>query len=178
MRGVNDNPQPGFGGPFLPSALSLFLPTLTILSGYGVVLAGLVVAGRGDGALARLCIVVLALGGPFLIAHATLRAFTIRVAVMPRTLYVHRGFPSSQAQDIPYRLIERVAIRRGLAGRISGSGALVVTLLGGRRIVVGDLKNPDRARAAILRQMPAGERPAPDSPDGELETSRPFASAR
>lgn len=178
MRGVNDNPRPGYGGPFLPSALSLFLPTMVVLAGYGVALAGLVLAGRGDGALARLCIVVLALGGPFLIAHATLRVFTIRVAVMPRTLYVHRGFPSGEAQDIPYRLIDRVAVRRGLAGRIAGSGALVVTLSGDRRVVVGDLKHADQARAAIVRHMPAGERPAPDSPDGDLETSRPFASAR
>lgn len=178
MRGVNDNPQPGYGGPFLPSALSLFLPSLVILSGYGLALAGLVVAGRGDGALARLCIVVLALGGPFLIAHATLRFFTIRVAVMPRALYMHRGFPSSEAQDIPYRLIDRVAVRRGLAGRISGGGALVVTLLGGRQIVVGDLKHPHQARAAIVRQMPDEARPAPDSPETKPEPSRPFASAR
>ncbi|QDZ01989.1 PH domain-containing protein [Nitratireductor mangrovi] len=154
MHGVNDNPEPRHGGPFVPSTLSLFLPTIVVVVGYGLLLSFLFAAGRGDGALARLCIVVLAIGGPFLIAHAVLRRFTISVAVMPRALYLHRGFPHSQPFEIPYALIDRVSVRRGLPGRIAGSGALVVTLANGRRVVVGDLAQPHAAARAICAHLP------------------------
>lgn len=151
MRGVNDNADLDTGGPFLPATVAVFLPSLIIICGYGMLLAALALAGRADGAIARLCIAVVALGGPFLLAHAALRRFTTRVDLMPHAAYLHTGFPAGQPFEIPYRLIRRACVKRGFAGRLTGSGTLVVELLDGRRIAVCDLARPDAAAASIAR---------------------------
>ena len=149
MRGVNDNADLGTGGPFLPATVAVFLPSLIIICGYGMLFSALALAGRADGAIARLCIAVIALGGPFLLAHAALRRFTIRADLMPHAAYLHTGFPAGQPFEAPYGLIRRAEVRRGLVGRLTGSGTLVVELLDGRRIAVCDLARPDAAAAAI-----------------------------
>lgn len=153
MRGVNDNADLGTGGPFVPSTLSVFLPSLVIIAGYGLLLLTLVLGGRGDGAIARLCLAVLALGGPFLLAHAALRRFTTRADLLPHAAYLHTGFPAGQPHEVPYDAIRRAFVRHGLAGGLTGAGTLVVELLDGRRISVCDLARADAAVAALERLM-------------------------
>jgi hypothetical protein len=101
MRGDNDNPDVGGGGTFVPSTVAVFLPSAVIVGGYLAAWTGLWIAGRGDGALARLCLLVLSLGGPFLVAHALLRRFTARVEVLPQAVMVHAGFPRSEPVAVP-----------------------------------------------------------------------------
>lgn len=151
MRGDNDNPDVGAGGSFTPSTRAIFLPTLLIVSGYAAAFALLWVFGRGDGALARLCLLVLAIGGPFLVAHAVLRRFTVRVDVMPHAVYAHSGFPRNAPDEIPYALIRRLTLRRGPVGRLTGSGTLVFEIAGGTSIAVADLARPEQALRAIGR---------------------------
>ncbi|WP_187972194.1 PH domain-containing protein [Aquibium microcysteis] len=151
MRGDNDNPDVGAEGSFLPSARAVFLPTVVIVIGYAVVLAVLWFFGRGDGALARLCLVVLAVGGPFLIAHAILRRFTVRIDVMPHAVYAHTGFPRKAPDEIPYALIRRLTLRQGPVGRLTDSGTLLFEISGGTSIMVADLARPHHALRVIGR---------------------------
>lgn len=149
MRGDNDNPDVGAGGSFLPSGRAIFLPAFLIVGGYAAVFLALWLLGRGEGGLARLCLLVLAVGGPFLVAHAVLRRFTIRVDVMPHAVYVHSGFPRSTPDEIPYALIRRLTLARGPIGRLTDSATLVFEIAGGTRIAVADLARPDEAFRAI-----------------------------
>ena len=151
MRGDNDNPDVGAGGSFLPSARAIFLPTIVIVVGYAGALLSLWLLGRGESNLARLCLLVLAFGGPFLAAQAVLRCFTIRVDVMPHAVYVHTGFPRKAPVEIPYALIRRLTLDRGPVGRLTGSGTLVVEVVGGARIEVVDIARPGEALRAIGR---------------------------
>lgn len=158
MRGDNDNPDVGAGGSFLPSGRAIFLPTIVIVAGYAAVLLSLWLLGRGEGALARLCLVVLAVGGPFLAAHAVLRRFTIRVDVMPHAVYVHSGFPRSAPDEIPYLLIRRLTLTRGPVDRLAGSGTLVFEIAGGTRIAAAHLARPGEALRAVGRLIDEASR--------------------
>jgi membrane protein YdbS with pleckstrin-like domain len=151
MRGDNDNPDVGAGGPFLPSAIALFLPMILIVGGYTATFLALWLFGLGDGTLARLCLLVLALGGPFMAAHAVLRRFTIRIDVMPHAVYVHTGFPRKAPVEIPYALIGRLTLKRGPIGRLTGSGTLIFDVAGGTRIETADIARPGEALRAIGR---------------------------
>jgi membrane protein YdbS with pleckstrin-like domain len=155
MRGDNDNPDVGAGGPFLPSTRAIFLPAILILSGYAFAFAALWWLGRGDGALARLCLLVLAVGGPFLLAHGVLRRFTVRLDVMPHAVYAHGGFPRKAPDEIPYALIRRLTLRQGPVGRLTGSGTLVFEIAGGTTITIADLARPRQALRAIGRLVDA-----------------------
>lgn len=153
MRGENDNAAASGTGPFRASVRSLFVPAAVFALLYGLPLAGLLIAGKGDGALARLAIVTLSAGLPFLIAYAVLRRVTARVDVMPHALLLHPGFPSVRQNAVPYRSIRSVSVRKGLGGRLSGSATLVVELAGGARRAVADLADAEAARAAVLARI-------------------------
>lgn len=165
MRGVNDNAGLITGGSYLPSTLAVFLPSLVIIGGYAALLCALVVAGRADGAIARLCMVVLAVASPFLLAHAALRRFTSRVDLMPHAAYLHVGFPSGQPYEVPYGLIHRAFVRTRLVGRLIGGATLVVELVDGRRIAVQCLAEAGVAATALERlvgrERSGGSEPAP-----------------
>lgn len=151
MRGDNDNPDVGAGGSFVPSARAVFLPSLVIIVGYAVAFLSLWLLGQGEGTLARLCLLVLTVGGPFLLAHAVLRRFTIRVDVMPHAVYVHTGFPRGSPYEIPYALIRRLTLKQGPLGRLTGSGTLEFEIAGSTRISAADLARPGEALGAIGR---------------------------
>lgn len=165
---TNDNRSSdaqGLGGPFAISLLSLFLPAAVIACGYGAVLGWLWLNGAGGGAVARLALGVLFVGVPLVIVHAALRAFTIGLKPLPHALRVSTGFPRTDAREVPYPLIERIAVLKGIGGRITGAGTLVLHLAGGLRISVCDLKHPEAARAAVEAAAKAyaarqGARPA------------------
>lgn len=154
MRAQNDNADIG-GGLFAPSTIALFLPVALIVAGYGVFLAALILAGMGDGAVARLCMVVLALASPFLIAHAALRRITTRLEIFSHAVHLQPGFPKKEQFVVPYALIRSVRVRRGFGGWLTGSGTVALELTNGARIAACDLSAPDRAREAIEARMAA-----------------------
>lgn len=153
MRAENDNTDEPGGGRFLPSTLSLFLPVIVIAAGYCLLLAVLGLAGRADGAIARLSMMVLTLIVPFLVAHAVLRRATARLLVLPHAVHLHPGFPRSERYEIPYGLIRAMRVRRGFGGRIARSGTLVMELASGQRVAACDLADPDAAMAAIAARL-------------------------
>jgi len=160
MRGANDNAETAGDGPFTASARGLALPVLMVGWLYGLPLAGLLIAGQGDGALARLCILALCLSLPFLIAYAVLRRATARVDVMPHTLLLHPGFPRTGQFVVPYSVIRGIRVRRGIGGRLSGTSTLVIDLAGGAPLEIADLADAEGARAAILARLEQ-RKPAP-----------------
>lgn len=149
MRGENDNLDVGAGGPFLPSAISVLLPAGVIIVCYGMTYLALALAGRAEGMLAGFCLIVVALGGPFLISHALLRRFTARIDVMAHAVFVHTGFPRREPFEIPYALIRRLTMSRGPVDRLTGSGTLAFELATGQTICVSDIARPGQAIAAV-----------------------------
>ena len=147
------------GAGFKPSWMALFLPSIVIGTGYAAVLAVLIYAGRADGALARLCIAVLALGMPLLLTHAVLRFFTVSLELMQDSLIVHPGFPRRDPYEVPYQIIREIRVRHGIAGRLTGSGTLIFELVTGQRIRVRDLQGPERIRSRIERVLDRGIEP-------------------
>ena len=152
MRAQNDNAEIG-GGPFAPSTTALFLPAALIVAGYGTFLTALILLGMGDSAIARLCMVVLALAAPFLIAYAVLRRVTTRLDIFSHAVHLQPGFPKNEQYVVPYALIRSVRVRRGLGGWLSRSGTVSIELTNGAPIAACDLAEPERARDAILSRL-------------------------
>ena len=167
MRSANDNPDLARAtGPhgdlpddpheeqaidaFAVSKLSLFLPAFMVIVLYGALFGWFVATGRADTSLGRLSGLVLALGGPVLMAHAVLRALTVRVRPMGHTLYIHPGFPRFDAVEIPYGEIIDIDVLRGVGGHVARSGTLVFHLRTGRQIAACDLHYPEAARHTAL----------------------------
>ena len=157
IRAENDNDEvdPGSGNAmqFRPSWFALFLPTAVIAAGYAVALMGLQMLGKGEGALARLCIMVLALGVPLLLASAVLRFFTIRIQLLSDTIVIHQGFPRRNAREISYPLIRAVHVSQGIAGKWSESGALILELVTGQRVTISDMAEPDQVKSTLERRL-------------------------
>ena len=104
---------------------------------------------------ARLVIIVMAIGVPLLAAHAFLRYATIRLQVLASAVRYHPGWPRDLPVDMPFELIERVRVTRGLSGLIFGGGTLVMDLTTGARAAVADLADPDGAKAQIEKRLAA-----------------------
>lgn len=174
IRAVNDNPEIAGAGGFGPARWALFLPTAVVIVGYTALLAFLWIAGRSDGALFRLGLVILALGTPIMLAHAILRTYTVKLQPMAQALYVHRGFPRAEAIEIPYPMIRSTRNRRGIGGYLTGSGTLVIELVTGGTVVVCDLENAAGAKKtidAILEGDDSGEPLLPDMENSQAASA-------
>lgn len=156
----NDNGDAGLSRDdallFRPSWIALFLPTAIIAVGYALVFGVFVSFGRGDGALARLCIAVLVLGVPLLLANATLRYFTILVRLSPDTVIVHQGFPRRDAREVAHSHIRAVHVSQGFVGRLTNSGTLMLELVTGQRVAIADLTEPFGVKLTVERLLDGG----------------------
>jgi membrane protein YdbS with pleckstrin-like domain len=133
----------------------VFLPTLVIGVLYLLAWLWLSATGRAGGGLAKLVLLVLAIGVPLLAAHAMLRFQTIRLQARETALLYHPGWPRDMPVELPYALVERVALRRGLAGLAFGGGTLVAELTTGGRTAIADLGNPAAALGDVERRLAA-----------------------
>lgn len=131
------------------SAVALFLPALVVAAGYGALLFALVLADRENGPLARVCMIVLAIGVPLLLAHAGLRLSTTRLELHTAYLEAHPGFPARDPVTIPYAAVSRTTVRRGLSGWITGAGSLIIERENGLPVTVSGLSDPDAAVAEL-----------------------------
>lgn len=149
MLGENDNLVAGSGKSFHTSITALFLPVGVIAAGYAMLLIWLLLTGSAGSGIARLCIVVLSVGIPLLIAHALLRYFTTQIRPQKHAVLLHLGFPRSEPVEVAYPLIREIHVKRGIGGRIADSGTLLFRLADGRRIAVCDLAQPQIVRDEI-----------------------------
>tara|TARA_R110002020_G_scaffold35195_4_gene106318 strand:+ start:4066 stop:4581 length:516 start_codon:yes stop_codon:yes gene_type:complete len=137
------------------SALALFLPTVVVAAGYGGLWLALSLAGRGNGAFARVCLMVLVIGVPCLLAYAGLRLSTTRLALRGAHLEAHPGFPVRDPVIVAYAAVSGLSLRRGLSGWITGAGSLVIERDTQAPLVVPGLANPDAALAAVSERVAA-----------------------
>ncbi len=149
MLGENDNVAVCSEGRYRPSRAALFLPVAAVTAGYAALFAWFWLSGGLGSSVARLCVIVLAVGVPVLIVHAVLRYYTIGIHPQGHAIFLHPGFPRSEPYEIPYSLIRRINIKRGIGGRLLDSGTLVFHLQTGQKIAVCDLQFPDRIRDEI-----------------------------
>jgi membrane protein YdbS with pleckstrin-like domain len=131
----------------------IFLPTAAIALLYAGFWFWLHVSGMTGGALSRLALIVLTIGVPLVAAHAFLRLETTRVQVLDDVVRYHAGWPRDMPVDMPFELIDRVDIRRGLSGRIFGGGTLVLRLTTGESAAIADLADPYAAKAEMDSRM-------------------------
>lgn len=131
----------------------LFLPTIAIALLYGAAWVYLNNEGRSDSALARLSVIIIAVGVPGLAVHAFLRFQTIRLQLLPTCIRYHPGWPKDVPVDLPYELLEKVRVKRGLIGFLTGSGTLVFHLTTGEKVAIADVANVGQARREIDRVL-------------------------
>ena len=131
----------------------VFMPTLVVAVLYFMGWLLLLLLGRGEGTLAKLFVLVLAVGVPLLTIHAFLRFNTTRVQMCDAFIRYHPGWPKRFLVDLPYALVERVSVTRGLSGRMFGGGTLVLHLIIGEKVYVADLSDPDKACEAAREAL-------------------------
>jgi membrane protein YdbS with pleckstrin-like domain len=145
--------EAGEGAPVFRPGMPIFAPTAVILLFYATAWVALGMVGKSDSGIARLSLLVVTIAVPLLALHAFLRLQTIRLQVAGDVVRYHPGWPKDASVVMPVALIERVAIRRGLAGRMLRAGTLSMQLTTGQRISVADLADPERAAEAIRDAM-------------------------
>jgi hypothetical protein len=141
------------------SPLALFLPGLVVAAGYGALWISLYLNGRGEGALARVCLMVLIIVVPSLLAYAGLRLSTTRLTLRGAHLEAHPGFPARDPEIMTYTAVTRLSLRRGLSGWITGAGSLVIERDNGLPVVVSGLSSPDVALADLSDRCEAFNKP-------------------
>lgn len=92
------------------------------------------------------------IGVPVLLAHAGLRLSTTRLTLRGANLEAHPGFPSRDPEIIAYSAISGLKLRRGLTGRLTGAGSLVITRETEAPLVIAGLVDPDQAVEEIARR--------------------------
>lgn len=145
------------------SAAALFLPTVVVAGGYAALWLYLMQDGRGSGNLARVSLAVLAIGVPCLLAHAGLRWSTTRLTLRGSHLEAHPGFPARDPVIVAYASITGLRIRRGLAGRLTGAGSLIIERDPEAPVVVSGLTDAEKALSETMRRAPALADPASGS---------------
>lgn len=138
-----------FNKEFRSSRAGLFLPTLIIAIGYGALWLILLWHGLSYGALARLCMFVLLVGLPVLVAYSLLRYITTSIRLYEVSAHVHAGFPRRDPVNIPYRFMEYVEVHYGFLGRLTKSATLRIGLIANKSIEVSYVHEPERAKLAI-----------------------------
>lgn len=174
MLGENDNLAVASGEAYSPSKKALFIPVVIISIGYAVFFAWLWANGNAGTGVARLSLLVLAVGVPLLVAHAVLRLFTTHIRLQPDGLHINTGFPRAREYEVPYRIIRNTVIKRGLAGRMLDAGTVVLQLTTGQKISVCDLEHPEQVRAAVERRI---DDQAVLDPEGDVEQAPVPAAA-
>ena len=134
---------------FRSSLMTLLLPALIIAIGYGVAWGWLYLNGQSQTALARLCMFVLVLGVPLLIAYNTLKFATLGIRLFGGHMIVHKGFPARDPMDIDYQYIKNVELEYGWFGQFTGVASMHIFLKAGKPITVSGLRYPEKALEAV-----------------------------
>ncbi len=142
---VNDEQQ----WRMFSAQVQIFLPTFVIAFSYTIAWLAMLVAGATGLAISRMLLLVLATGVPLLLVHAFWRYQTIRLEIGKTAVRYHRGWPQEFPIELPYPLIERAYVRRGLSGRLFGGGTVVLRLITRQRVAITDLRSPDEAAKLI-----------------------------
>src|SRR5690606_24080295 len=103
----------------------------------------------------RVCLMVLVLGVPLLLAYAGLRLSTTRLTFRGAHLEAHPGFPARDPVIVAYPSVTGVSLRHGLSGWITGAGSLVIERDNGAPVVGSGRSSPDEALAGLSARCAA-----------------------
>jgi membrane protein YdbS with pleckstrin-like domain len=131
----------------------IFVPTFIVCFLYVAGWVILYLLGESGDSLARLFIVVLAVGVPILFAYAFLRYQTISIEIFEKYLRYHTGWPKADPVVIPYALIKKVIFSKGLSGRVFGGGTVTLQLEAGVVIGIADVEKSIEAKENIAEMM-------------------------
>lgn len=131
----------------------IFVPTFIICFLYVAGWVILYLLGESGDSLARLFIVVLAVGVPILFAYAFLRYQTISIEIFEKHLRYHTGWPKADPVVIPCAQIKKVNYTRGILGRLFGGGTVILQLEAGVVIRISDVKKSIEAKENIAVMM-------------------------
>jgi len=131
----------------------IFAPTFVICFLYVLCWVILYLIGKSGDSLARVFIIVMAVGVPILFAHAFLRYQTISIEIFEKYLRYHAGWPKIDPVIIPFDLIKKVSFTKSLSGRVFGGGTAILQLVAGDVIGIADVKKIDEAQENIAAML-------------------------
>ncbi len=123
---------------------TLFAPAFIVAFCYGLIWAVLVFIGRGDGAVARICILVFSIGTPLLLVYGFLRYNSVWIVVAGNVLRFSRGWPRIGDEQIKLRDIASIKLLQSFIGRAFGVGEILVELHNGQRFRISDIATPEQ----------------------------------
>lgn len=132
---------------------TIFLPALTVAFIYGGLWVFLLIAGKGDTALARILLLVLLLVAPVLLVRAYLRQASFSLHVGRHVLRYRRGWLRPRWRQLQMNSLTSVRASANPLGRILGGGALIITRLDGSDIALYDVASPEQAARQISRRL-------------------------
>ncbi len=130
---------------------TLFAPAALVALIYGLMWLVLVLLGRGDGVVARICILVFSIGSPLLLVYGFLRYNSVWIAMAGPEICLARGWPRLAHVQIPLDDIASIRLVQNFIGRKFGVGEIVVETRDGRSYRVSDIGEPE-AVAGELNQ--------------------------
>lgn len=128
---------------------TIYLPSLAVAGTWGLVYVWAATREPALSAIAAIALAIEAAVVPLLLLHAFLRARVLAAEVGAGKLLLVSGYPFRQHLEIELGEIAVAQVRRPVAQRIFGGGALAIITRQGKRHLVADLANADAIAAAI-----------------------------
>lgn len=132
---------------------SIYLPAILVILLYGALWVLMLFLGKGDTALARILLLVLVLGVPLLLVRAFLRYMSFELRIFRRRLLYRRGWIRPRWRRVALEDVTGVRVAYGPAGRLPGSGALIMTFHAGPPLRLMDIADPEGAEHQISRRL-------------------------
>lgn len=128
---------------------TIYLPSLAVAGTWGLVYFWAATREPALAAIAAIALAIEAVVVPLLFVHAFLRARVLQAEAGAGRLLLVSGFPLRRQLDIAFDDIAVAQVRRPVAQRLLGGGALAVITRQGKRHLVADLADADAVAAAI-----------------------------
>lgn len=128
---------------------TIYLPSLAVAATWALVYLWAMSREPALSAIAAIALAIEAVVVPLLLVHAFLRARVLQVEIADGAVRLASGFPVLRRQEISLDEIAVSQVRRPLAQRFLGGGALALITRQGKRHLVADLADPDAISAAI-----------------------------
>lgn len=131
---------------------TIFLPVLIVALLYGAVWVFLLLAGKGDTALAKVMLLVLLLVVPVLLVRAYLRFMSFGLLVGRHALTYRRGWLRPRWHRLRLDALSGARASLGPFNRLLGGGAVVLARFDDRPIRLLDVESPEEAARTIARR--------------------------
>lgn len=128
---------------------TIYLPSFVVAAAWGLAYLWAVSRVPPLPAIAAIALVIEAAVVPLLLLHAFLRARVLAADVTSDEVRLRWGFPFRRHVALPLSDITLAQVRRSIAQRKLGGGALALVTREGRRHLLADLAEADAVAAAI-----------------------------